>query len=273
MATDAESLKSVVRETYGRVAQGGGSCCGGGGDVVLSAAAMGYDTDDADTFAEVANLGLGCGAPLNFAAAQSGETVLDLGSGAGFDAFLARREVGESGRVIGVDMTPEMLAKARFNAEKLGYANVEFREGEIEAMPVDDDSVDLVISNCVLNLVPDKDAAFREIARVLKPGGRMVVSDIVQTGGLPQAMRDNPAAYAACASGALPRADYLAKLEAAGLERIEVVREIDARALLTSAACCGDGLEALDEGMLASVTVRAWKPAAQSGCCTGCCGT
>jgi ubiquinone/menaquinone biosynthesis C-methylase UbiE len=271
MGNDAETLKTVVRETYGRVAQGGGSCCGGGGDVVLSAEVMGYDPDDADAFAEVANLGLGCGAPLAFAQVQPGETVLDLGSGAGFDAFLARREVGDSGRVIGVDMTPEMLTKARFNAEKLGYANVEFREGEIESMPVDSDSVDLVISNCVLNLVPDKDAAFREIARVLKPGGRMVVSDIVQTGGLPQVMRDNLAAYAACASGALPQAEYLAKLEAAGLERVEVLKEADAKSLLTSAACCGDGMDALEEGMLASITVRAFKPAAKA-CCDGCCG-
>ncbi|NUP99486.1 MAG: arsenite methyltransferase [Armatimonadetes bacterium] len=269
MSTDAETIKSAVRETYGRVARGGGSCCGGGGDVVQSAAAMGYDLDDADAFAEVANLGLGCGAPLTFAAVQAGETVLDLGSGAGFDAFLARREAGEKGRVIGVDMTPEMLERARFNAAKLGYTNVEFRAGEIETMPVEDASVDLVISNCVLNLVPDKAVAFAQIARVLKPGGRMVVSDIVQTDALPAELRHSLAAHAACVSGAVPLATYLALLEAAGLERIEVLREVDAKPLLTSTACCDEATAALGEGMLASVTVRAWKP--RQGCCHGCC--
>ena len=259
MSNDEQTLKLAVRETYARVATGGPSCCGGGADVVLSGQKMGYDVDDADLFAEVANLGLGCGAPLNYADLQPGETVLDLGSGAGFDAFLARREVGEAGQVYGVDMTPEMLARARDNAATLGYDNVEFRLGEIEAMPIADSSIDLVISNCVLNLVPNKARAFAEIARVLKPGGRMVVSDIVRVGELPALLQENLAAYASCASGAWPKDDYLAGLAAAGLERLEVLREIEARELLTSSACCGDGLEALIDGVLASVTVRGWK--------------
>ncbi len=259
MSNNAETLKSAVREAYATVARGGGGCCGNGGDVVMTAELLGYRRDDAQAVPDGANLGLGCGAPLEFAQPQLGETVLDLGSGAGFDAFLARRAVGEEGHVIGVDMTPDMLAKARANAERVGYTNVEFRQGEIEALPVDDASVDLVISNCVLNLVPDKDRAFAEIARVLRPGGRMVVSDIVRTGELPAEMMASLAAYAACGAGAVPRDEYLAKLAAAGLDRIEVLREVEARDLLVSAACA-NGLEALTDGMLASATIRAWRP-------------
>jgi len=260
MSNDAESLKSAVREVYGAVAKGGGGCCGGGPDVISFAEVLGYRRGDAQAVPDGANLGLGCGAPLEYAQPQPGETVLDLGSGAGFDAFIARRAVGVEGQVIGVDMTPEMLAKATANAERAGYANVEFRQGEIEALPVDDASVDLVISNCVLNLVPDKARAFAEIARVLKPGGRMVVSDIVQVGELPAAIRDSPAAYAGCAAGAWPRDEYLAGLAEAGLEQVQVVREVEARDLLVGAACCGDGMEALPTGVLGSITVRAHKP-------------
>lgn len=256
---DAETLKQAVRETYGKVATGGGGCCGAK-DAVAASAAIGYAEDDADLFADVANLGLGCGAPLNFALPRAGETVLDLGSGAGFDAFLARREVGETGRVIGVDMTPEMIARARFNAEKLGYGNVEFREGEIEAMPVESASVDLVISNCVLNLVPSKPAAFAEIARVLKPGGRMVVSDIVRVGELPASLEASLDAHAGCVAGAVPLAEYLAELAAAGLSGVEVLRQVEARGMVDSAGCCGEGLAELRDGMIASVTVKAVKP-------------
>lgn len=267
MATQADELKAVVREAYARVA-GGKSCCGGGPevDVVQFAAELGYLRDDTQAVPEGANLGLGCGAPLEWAAAQPGETVLDLGSGAGFDAFIARRVVGETGRVLGVDMTPEMVAKARDNAKRAGYTNVEFRLGEIEALPVESDSVDLVISNCVLNLVPDKARAFAEVARVLKPGGRMVVSDIVRTGELPAALRDSLAAWSACGAGALLREEYLAQLAAAGLDEIEVVREVEAHTLLISAAS-SDGLEALAEGMLASATIRARKPGGAKRCC------
>ncbi len=260
MSSDSAELKTVVREAYARVAKGGRSCCGAAdADVVQFAEVLGYQRGDAEAVPTGANLGLGCGAPLEWADAQPGETVLDLGSGAGFDAFIARRVVGETGHVIGVDMTPEMIAKARANAEKAGYANVEFRQGEIEALPVEDGTIDLVISNCVLNLVPDKGRAFAEIARVLKPGGRLVVSDIVRTGELPAVIRESLAAYSACGAGALPREEYLAKLAAAGLEQIEVVRQVEALSLLVSAACA-QGLEHLGEGMLASATVRARKP-------------
>jgi len=259
MSQDEMTVKLAVRETYARVAAGGTSCCGGGADVVASGEKLGYSSDDADLFAEVANLGLGCGAPLNFADLKPGETVLDLGSGAGFDAFLAVREMGGTGQVYGVDMTPEMIARARQNAEVLGYDNVEFRLGEIEAMPIADASIDLVISNCVLNLVPNKRRAFAEIARVLKPGGRMVVSDIVMVGELPEPIQNNMAAYCGCASGAWPREDYLSGLAEAGLGQIEVLKEVEARDLLTSAACCDDGLESLPEGVLTSVTVKAVK--------------
>ncbi|MBI2302350.1 MAG: arsenite methyltransferase [Armatimonadetes bacterium] len=261
MSPDAETLKAAVRESYAKVATGQGCCCSSGPDVVDAAEAMGYDRDDADLFAEVANLGLGCGAPLNYAALQHGETVLDLGSGAGFDAFLARREMGEDGLVIGVDMTHEMLARARANAATLGYTNVQFRLGEIEYLPVADASVDLVISNCVLNLVPDKPQAFREIARVLKPGGRMVVSDIVRLGELPAAVNESMDAYCGCLAGASLRDDYLSELRAAGLERVEVLREVEAKAVVGSTGCCDDQRDKLPDGMLASATVRAWRPA------------
>lgn len=260
MSSKEQLVKLAVRETYARVAAGGKTCCGGGADVVATGQKLGYASDDADRFADVANLGLGCGAPLNFANLQPGETVLDLGSGAGFDAFLAARAMQGTGQVYGVDMTPEMIARARANAAKLGYDNVEFRLGEIEALPIADASVDLVISNCVLNLVPNKRRAFAEMARVLKPGGRAVVSDIVLVGQLPEPLEDNLAAYCGCASGAWPKERYLAGLAEVGLTSIEVLKEVEARDLLTSAACCDDSLGALLEGVLASVTIKAVKP-------------
>jgi SAM-dependent methyltransferase len=179
--SDGESLKAAVREQYGKVAKGEASCgslCGCTENAGELATAFGYSAEELATLPEGANLGLSCGNPQAVAAMQPGETVLDLGSGAGFDCFLAARKVGPTGRVIGVDMTDAMLEKARANAEKTGLSNVEFRKGEIEALPVDDASVDVVISNCVLNLAPDKDRAFCEIRRVLKPGGRLAVSDM-----------------------------------------------------------------------------------------------
>jgi len=261
MPEDSQTTKDAVRAAYAGVARGSGCCCGGAPAVDLTefGQALGYPASDLEGVPDGANLGLGCGAPLEYAELQPGETVLDLGSGAGFDCFVARRTVGDSGRVIGVDMTPEMIARARANARQAGYDNVEFRLGEIEALPVADASVDLVISNCVLNLVPDKKAAFREIARVLKPGGRMVVSDIVRVGELPARLRDSMAAYAACASGALPRDEYLAGLVQAGLKGIEVLRQVEARPMFVTGACCGE-LAGLEEGILASATIRAWKP-------------
>jgi ubiquinone/menaquinone biosynthesis C-methylase UbiE len=169
-----------------------------------------------------ADLNLGCGVPTRHAALVRGETVLDLGSGAGNDAFIARHEVGPEGQVIGVDMTTEMIAKARANAAKLGYGNVEFREGQIEQLPVDPGSVDIVISNCVLNLVPDKGRAFSEMFRVLRPGGRFCVSDIVATGELPASVREVAALYVGCVAGAMPESDYLTLLKTTGFEDVRV---------------------------------------------------
>jgi SAM-dependent methyltransferase len=198
-------------------------CCGPRPGTI--AERIGYGAGAIAAVPEGANLGLGCGAPLVHAALRPGETVLDLGSGAGFDVFLAARETGPTGRVIGVDMTPEMLARARRNAETTGQDNVEFREGRIEALPVADASVDVVISNCVINLVPDKAAVFREVARVLRPGGRMVVSDVVLERPLPHAVASSVAALTGCVAGAALRDDYLRIVADAGLSDVEVLED------------------------------------------------
>jgi arsenite methyltransferase len=203
MEKDQDKIHNLVREKYTGVAKGdGGGCtasCFEGTAPLITIKEMGealdYSEEDLLSGPGEANLGLGCGNPISMAGLNSGETVLDLGSGAGFDAFLAAQRVGESGKVIGVDMTPEMVQKARTNAEKLNISNVEFRLGEIEKLPVSDSSVDVVISNCVINLSPDKSAVFGEIYRSLKPGGRIVISDILRSGQIPEEIRTNPAAY------------------------------------------------------------------------------
>ncbi len=261
-------VKQVVKERYGRIARESGGCCGGGRscDRPAEAAArrIGYAEADLEAVPEGANLGLGCGNPLGLALISPGDTVLDLGSGAGFDALLAAPKVGDAGRVIGVDMTEDMVTQARANAERAGYANVEFRLGEIESLPVEDGSVDLVISNCVLNLVPDKAQAFREIARALKPGGRMVVSDIVRRGEFPAWLRESADAYAACISGASEQAEYLDLIRAAGLTDVEVRRERDAVDLVAASPDCGCGAGegALEpfRGKVLSITVQARRP-------------
>ena len=223
MTTNTRSTKSdaeiheAVRAAYRERGEDCGCC--GANDVATAARKMGYSRDDVDAVPDGANLGLGCGAPLQAAAVIAGETVLDLGSGAGFDAFLAGREVGPSGRVIGVDMTPEMIERARANAERGGIENVEFRAGQIEALPIDDESIDVIISNCVINLSPDKPAVFREAFRVLKPGGRLAVSDILLTKPLPEAVADNLAAYAGCLAGASLVQDYTDAIRSAGFRR------------------------------------------------------
>jgi ubiquinone/menaquinone biosynthesis C-methylase UbiE len=189
------------------------------------ACGIGYSEEDLQAVPEGANLGLGCGNPVALASLQEGEIVLDLGSGAGFDCFLAAGRVGKSGRVIGVDMTPEMLDRVRENARRGGYENVEFRLGEIEHLPLADASVDVVISNCVINLSPDKPSVFREAFRVLKPGGRLMVSDIVLEGELPEAIRESAEAYVGCVSGASLKADYLRAIEEAGFKDVEVLEQ------------------------------------------------
>ena len=226
-------IKKKVREGYARVAKSGGSCCGpasscscGAGDLAQTVSkSIGYSDAEIASVPEGANLGLGCGNPVALASLAAGETVLDLGSGAGFDCFLAASRVGKKGRVIGVDMTPEMIAKARDNAEKGNYENVEFRLGEIENIPAADSSVDAVISNCVINLAPDKKRVFQEVFRVLKPGGRLMVSDIVLAKELPDFLRDSIEAYVGCISGAVLKADYLKAIETAGFGQVKIIDE------------------------------------------------
>jgi len=222
---EGNAIKMAVKERYGEVARGEGSCgslCGCTSNAEGLALTFGYSADELATLPDGANLGLSCGNPQAVAGLRAGETVLDLGSGAGIDCFLAARKVGPDGRVIGVDMTDDMLEKARANAEKTGLGNVEFRKGEIESLPVDDGSVDVVISNCVLNLVPDKDRAFREILRVLKPGGRLAVSDMTWETEPAASVRGDMEAMVGCIGGALVLDDYVSRLERAGFARVEV---------------------------------------------------
>jgi len=226
-----KEIKKIVREGYAKVAKGQDSCCGPSSSCCSGSTAesisthIGYSEEELRAAPEGANLGLGCGNPLAHASLKEGETVLDLGSGAGFDCFIASRRVGKAGRVIGVDMTPEMIEKARGNARKGGFANVEFRLGEIEKLPVEDESVDVIISNCVINLSPDKRKVFKEAFRVLKPGGRLMVSDIVLRRELPAAIRDSVSAYVGCISGAVFKNEYLGALSAAGFQEIDIIDE------------------------------------------------
>jgi SAM-dependent methyltransferase len=220
-------IRSVVREHYGRAAEefkpsAQSSCCGSHDPVDLTATKL-YPISELDTLPEdVTGLSMGCGDPITLASLQPGQTVLDLGSGGGIDCFMAAKKVGQSGHVIGVDMTPQMLEKARDNQAKMGFENVEFRLGEIEHLPVADNSVDVIISNCVVNLSPDKPQVFREAYRVLRSGGRLALSDIVTDGPLPQEIKDSLSAWAGCVAGALDKQDYLAELEAAGFSNIQL---------------------------------------------------
>ena len=226
-----EEIKKFVRDRYGRAASQGSSCCGpatsccGGRQTDVISKRIGYTDQDLAVVPEGANLGLGCGNPLALASLREGEIVLDLGSGAGFDCFLAARQVGKSGKVIGVDMTPEMLDKARGNARTGDFTNVEFRLGEIENLPVADNQVDIVISNCVINLSPAKDKVFREAFRVLKPGGRLMVSDIVLKKDIPEEIRNSVAAYTACVAGAVRKEKYLDSIRSAGFQETDVLEE------------------------------------------------
>ena len=228
-------IRTQVREGYGKIAkESGSSCCNtsvkgcgcnSGQSVKDASKSVGYSDEDVNSVPDGANLGLGCGNPIALASIKAGETVLDLGSGAGFDCFLAANKVGKKGRVIGVDMTPEMLEKARENAQKGNYTNVEFRMGEIENLPVADGTVDLIISNCVINLSVDKKRVFKEAFRVLKPGGRLMVSDIVLTKALPDKVRDSVQAYLGCVAGASLESDYLGAIEGAGFTDVKIVDE------------------------------------------------
>jgi len=232
MRMEKHETKRIVREGYAKVAKQSSSCCNpdvscgcGSGSAHEVSKSIGYSDDDIKSVPEGANLGLGCGNPIALASLKEGEVVLDLGSGAGFDCFLAAQRVGPSGKVIGVDMTPEMLEKARYNAKEHNYTNVEFRQGEIENLPVDDNSVDVIISNCVINLSPDKEAVFKEAYRVLKPGGRVMVSDIVLNEELPKEILNSIDAYIGCVSGAIPREDYISMVKETGFKEVEIVDE------------------------------------------------
>jgi arsenite methyltransferase len=230
--TAKESITQAVQERYGDIARRQGSGCGCSAPD-QSKVAIGYSAEDLE-LAGQANLGLGCGNPLALADIQPGMTVLDLGSGAGFDAFLAWRRVGPSGRVIGVDMTDDMLALARKNAAELGATNVEFRKGQIERLPVEDASVDFIISNCVINLSPDKPAVFRELARVLRPGGRFAVSDLVLLRPLPEAIAADVNLHVGCVAGASLLGDYLRLALQAGLTDLSIPQITDGKALASA---------------------------------------
>ncbi len=227
-----EEIKKAVKEGYGKIASQGltccgtvDSCCGPRPDVEVGKN-LGYSAQDLQAVPEGSNLGLGCGNPVAIASLSEGETVIDLGSGAGFDCFLAAGRVGKKGKVIGVDMTPEMIERARDRARKGGFENVEFRLGEIENLPVDTNSADCVISNCVINLSPDKERVFREAYRALKPGGRLMVSDIVLLRALPAAVRDSIEAYVGCLAGASLKEEYIRAVEKAGFEKIRIIDEV-----------------------------------------------
>jgi ubiquinone/menaquinone biosynthesis C-methylase UbiE len=226
-----DRIKEIVREKYGELARTERSCCCAAGDAASCCSPqnvskeIGYKDDELNAVPQGANLGLGCGNPVAIASLKEGETVLDLGSGAGFDCFLAARKVGEKGRVIGVDMTPDMIEKARQNAKKGSYENVEFRLGEIENLPAADNSIDVVISNCVINLAPDKGRVFNEAFRVLRPGGRFMISDMVLTKELPSAVKGSVEAYVGCVAGAIKKEEYLEAIRAAGFHEIQTVDE------------------------------------------------
>ncbi len=281
MQTEQE-LKNIVREKYSQIAlqdkeTNQSSCCGAGGCSTEVYNIMSEDYNTLEGYNADADLGLGCGLPTQFAQIKKGDVVIDLGSGAGNDCFVARAETGETGKVIGIDFTPAMIEKARMNAEKLGFHNVEFRQGDIENMPVTAGVADVIVSNCVLNLVPNKDAVMKEIYRVLKPGGHFSISDIVLVGELPDALRKDAEMYAGCVAGAIQKEVYLELIHQNGFKNVQLQKEkqiIIPEDILKNY---------LDESEIASfksgntgifsVTVYAEKPVAES-CCTpggGCC--
>jgi arsenite methyltransferase len=266
----ADDVRAVVREHYGNIARGGSTgcapgCCSSAG---TAAGTLGYTADQTGAIPDGADLGLGCGNPTAIASLRDGETVLDLGAGGGFDCFIAARQVGPRGQVIGVDMTADMVARARDNARKVNATNVEFRLGEIEHLPVADATVDVILSNCVINLSPDKPAVFREAFRVLRAGGRLAISDVVATGPIPIELQNQAAALAGCVAGAAPLDDVRAMLTAAGFVDVEVT--IAPR----SAEIVGAWLPGI-ERFVASATIEARKPGGSttSGSCCGpeCC--
>lgn len=231
---NSDQVKETVRESYAQIAKSSGSCgcgsynCNSNQKVQRQSGQLGYSQAEMDQVPQGSNLGLGCGNPVAIASLKTGDVVLDLGSGAGFDAFLAARKVGKSGKVYGVDMTDEMLKKANDNARKGKVTNVEFKKGDIEALPIDDQSIDVVISNCVINLAPNKDKVFKEIYRVLKPGGRLMVSDVVLIKPLPLKLKNNKELLTGCVAGAILKQDYIRLLEKTGFTEITIHKETPA---------------------------------------------
>lgn len=275
-----EQLKELVKQKYGEIAlqdknDNQSSCCGSGGCSTEVYNIMSEDYTKLDGYAADADLGLGCGLPTQFAKIKKGDVVIDLGSGAGNDAFIARSETGETGVVIGIDFTPAMIAKARANAEKLGFSNVEFRQGDIENIPAAKGTADVVISNCVLNLVPDKRAVVKEIYRVLKNGGHFSISDIVLIGSLPANLQSAAEMYAGCVSGAIQKNEYLDLIKETGFENITLQKEKvisipdDILSNYLSAAEI-EQFRNSDTGIY-SVTVFAQKPVEEKSCCEPAC--
>jgi SAM-dependent methyltransferase len=271
---EPELLKAAVRERYSEIvlqprAAGcrASDCCTPSAESGAESGALSEDYSRLPGYVAEADYGLGCGLPTETAALQPGDTVLDLGSGAGNDAFVARAIVGEEGRVLGVDMTAAMVAKARANAAKLGYANVEFRLGEIEHLPVERESVDVVVSNCVLNLVPDKRRAFAEVFRVLKLGGHFSISDIVVEGELPAELRQSLEAYTGCIGGALSKTEYLSLIQQAGFTKVHVAKEkavaVPDELAVDVLGAAGAAQARASNARLLSVTVYGEKPASE----------
>lgn len=281
MQTENE-IKEMVRQKYSEIALqdkavNASSCCGAGGCSTEVYNIMSEDYDELKGYAEDADLGLGCGLPTVFAKIKEGDVVIDLGSGAGNDCFIARAETGPTGKVIGIDFTPAMIEKARENADKLGYTNVEFRQGDIEDMPVAGNKADVVVSNCVLNLVPNKKGVFAEIHRVLKPGGHFSISDIVLTGNLPQKLLSVAEMYAGCVAGAIQMDEYLDLIKEAGFKNIVVQKNkpiIVPEDILSNYLDKDEVSEYMSqETAIRSITVYAEKGEKES-CCTpggGCC--
>ena len=271
--TDADQVRNHVRESYAKVAKASNegdccgeasSCCGVSDDAKINqliSTRIGYSEADLKTVPGGADMGLGCGNPRAIASLKAGEVVVDLGSGGGFDAFLASQEVGAGGHVIGVDMTPTMISKARGNADKGHYSNVEFRLGEIEHLPVADNTADIIISNCVINLSPNKAQVFREAFRILKPGGRLAISDVVATAEMPQEMKNDPALYAGCMAGASTIEEIKQYLLEAGFENALVVPKDESREFIRDWAP-GRGVE----DYVVSACIEGVKPA-KRGCC------
>jgi len=248
-----QQLKDVIKDRYGKIARGEQTfCCPTCGPTTTDQClSVGYTAEDLRLVPDLAMLGVGCGNPTALADLEAGETVLDLGSGAGIDVFLAAKKVGERGRVIGVDLTEDMVAKGRQLAQEHGFGNVEFRQGDIEQLPVDSAIVDVVISNCVINLTPDKLASFKEIHRVLRPGGRILIADLVTEGPLPPDVRASAAAWADCLAGAMAKEAYLETIRRAGFAEVAVVSESSYEA---------PGMDARLRGKILSVKVRAFRP-------------